>query len=131
MKSWKLLTFGRQFWTLFRKKSCTTQLPSWDLNLNPLLSCFQLPTYIIYCPILDWKNIKVLTFYNYNLYHHLHEKIIQSSITWSGGRASLNGWKVQTLDLKKSIIFQKHRILWITCKQSFVKVREGLLCFGE
>lgn len=49
-----------------------------------------------------------LTSYNYNLYHHLHEKVIlyKNGITWSG-EASLNWWKVQQLVLKKSSLFSK------------------------
>lgn len=42
-----------------------------------LLSSFQLPTNSVYYPhILDWKNIRGLTLYNYSMSHHLHEKVI-------------------------------------------------------
>lgn len=78
---------------------------------QPLLVCsFKFPTNVVYYPkiFLDWKNIRVLdmTPYNYNICHHLHEKIIlyKNWITWN--RGGMNCWKVQTLDLKKNIIFK-------------------------
>lgn len=107
MKSWKLLTFGRQFQTLLRKKLCTTQLPLWDLNLNPsYLVPFNSPQ-IVFTIHTSWtEKISEAWLYIIIACPIIYMKKLYCTKTklLGVGEASLNCWKVQMLDLKKGII---------------------------
>jgi hypothetical protein len=90
VKSWKLLTFGRQFWAPFRKKGMYNSTISLGFESQSLLlSPFSSPQILFTCQKSSWTEkisdkVLGLTFYNYKIHYYSHEKVIvyKNKIIW-------------------------------------------------